>query len=628
MNFSTESRNLFFAVLPWMWIPLCILTGISRFDTNDDGIMLLTAAQGNSSVASEQLVFISVWIGHLLKLAYTVGTTVPWYPTLMASFQAASFSNLLILLNSKQLRSQNYFDNYAFNLIFLCLAGLFFINLQFTHVAILCGASGAIGILLHTKLPNIIFSVLLLFFGFSTRIDGASLGVITVGLTIPFLLMRTEVIYLKRIIFLLLLSAFFYYANDVMWSAYSPFVSADTREYILFNQVRGRLDGLGGYPDSAAAQSAAASVSLSTNDWNLFKAWYFADAKLFSYENLKIIADLRPPLSLGDFFSAMAFESYVRSLLYEKKLFIISLLCYVLSMSRVFEIKRKGGLISAYSMYVLMAVLFIIIILLYTPLYANIFLVKVLACMAIVFISSTQYSIKINTNFDKQIISFFIISNLLLYNIFVLGRLPDRVLDPTGFIFLTLFIIVCRLGERENSYANKNSVTSEVNQIDFVKNVHGLQIVAVNLMIALGIIVFLIHNIVVNKHRTQSSLAEWHPDRPIIAFPSFYTPMLDFDPYANIRRAVPNWDFLIPLGTSIRSPSVTAKTEELGIDLGLLPSVLNGNAYLGVGKAFEAELVYNYYCEHHKIKVIWETIVVDSKYPDLKVLMPRHEGNC
>ncbi len=66
------------------------------FDTNDDAVInMIVAGEGFGLAPDEHMVFTHVWIGLVLKTAYTHFPDVPWYASYLLAVQAAA--NVVLL---------------------------------------------------------------------------------------------------------------------------------------------------------------------------------------------------------------------------------------------------------------------------------------------------------------------------------------------------------------------------------------------------------------------------------------------------------------------------------------------------------------------------------------------------
>jgi hypothetical protein len=126
--------------------------------------------------------------------------------------------------------------------------------------------------------------------------------------------------------------------------------------------------------------------------------------------------------------------------------------------------------------------------------------------------------------------------------------------------------------------------------------------------------------------------------KPVIAFPGFYSPMVDIHPYRRPESSLPNWAEIVPLGWAVQSPDMNSKLIKLGIRDDLLRAFADGSALLGTSTRSELDLATKYIAEHYGIDVSerlalhaaigWlEVWTVEEPSPDSSVFTSTQRGN-
>jgi hypothetical protein len=90
---------------------------------------------------------------------------------------------------------------------------------------------------------------------------------------------------------------------------------------------------------------------------------------------------------------------------------------------------------------------------------------------------------------------------------------------------------------------------------------------------------------------------------PIVAFPGFYSPMVDVHPFRDPRSSLPSWPQIIPLGWAIRSPGMNLKLKRLGLSDELLLAFARGSVHLGISSRIELDMATTFLKEHYQIDI-------------------------
>jgi hypothetical protein len=220
--------------------------------------------------------------------------------------------------------------------------------------------------------------------------------------------------------------------------------------------------------------------------------------------------------------------------------------------------------------------------------------------------------------YKKHLFFWFLVFVSILPIYFLLG-MPSRLFVPILVAAgVTMFFVNLRqLEERREilSRVNADVYTSMVNYVT-------------------GLILMFLSVIIVQREaqyvaglqtsdRELTSIREFVSDKPIVSFPSFYSPLVNLDPFSNPSQSLKIWPQVIPIGTSLRTPDSLAKIDALNISPDLFGSVLEDQVYLGVTSNYQSELVKKYLLQHYGVKVSFTAIsgIDSSQFQILRIKM-------
>ncbi|MBT6273297.1 MAG: hypothetical protein HOI95_04100, partial [Chromatiales bacterium] len=276
---------LFFGALAIL--PLLFWT--QYWGTNDEQGMSAIANGANSGVPSENLIFVHVAMGLLLKGLYHLSTSANWYymmhmVTLFVSFTAIAYVVLQRREFSRLLRVA------LLALMFFSGVLVLVQSLQFTQTAFVGAAAGAaiwLGksgtwrtLLLGT--PFWLLAYLVRFPSF----QGA------VAICLPFLLAAAFRNGPKWLLMAFILLGGIYIGGEVFDQVYYHGDDA-SQDYVEFNDARGQLHGGPRLTDIESDGPLLAEIGWSPNDAAAFTMWFFADADTFETADLEAIVATR-----------------------------------------------------------------------------------------------------------------------------------------------------------------------------------------------------------------------------------------------------------------------------------------------------------------------------------------------
>ena len=271
----------FMAIIPWI-----------RFGTNDDyGFLLITNGMFYGE-PSNQVHFVGRVLGYLTQALTHLLPLSNWYAILMAISIIVAITTLIwfMFLQMRKTESIRVTD-YLVATGFLLFGSQFFLRMQFTQTAIVCTGVGAVVWLFsETKSKKSILGLLLCAIGITWRIEAGLLTLILVIIGYCYLNQSKFSYFLfKKILFLVTFSFLIALLNYALWSKFSPILDRDAIQYITYDSIRGQLHGTR-YLESSSSMLDALRLGFSSNDWNLFRSFYYANPSVYTLEKLRLLA--------------------------------------------------------------------------------------------------------------------------------------------------------------------------------------------------------------------------------------------------------------------------------------------------------------------------------------------------
>jgi hypothetical protein len=280
--------------------PLAALTLFTpSYQTNDDVAMRLLA-EGNFVPGNEPvpyLMFINVILGKILSLAYEVTTAVPWYDLVLGGSMVAASAALVYTWTGAGRK---------FEIIWALLFAVYFlfptfVSVQFSIAGMACAAAG-IGLFARAGVADLepksrrlklLLGTILFFWGSLIRFEGAVLIAIEgAALALPFVLgalrkaderprLRGAV---PAACGVLLLTGMGFAVNQLAYR--------QAKGWNGFYEYNLLLSRLGQYltADRMSAEATnrlAKEVGWSSNDFAMFRNWFFTDPNLFSLAKVR-----------------------------------------------------------------------------------------------------------------------------------------------------------------------------------------------------------------------------------------------------------------------------------------------------------------------------------------------------
>jgi len=508
---------------------------------------------------SSELLFTSKPLSSLIAGLYILNLNYSWYTIiLLASLSLFLFGYFMILdllLHISNLKQK-------VGAVLLLIAPflyfiLIFFELNFTQVAILSSGIGTLIALIHERVLGKTYGIILIALGIFWRDEA---GLLSLGLVISLFLIydsfRFSSFSIKSLI--LRLTPIFIVAASAWFLTFlnthhnSPIITQEKKDYIYhFNALSKTLDYIPtSYWVKNVSQSAN-SIGWSKNDFRLYiYEFYYANSEIYSSQNLLKLAEYSSPKSLIQF-NIDVIKQLNTVLLSQHKILILFLLLTTVIATLIISPRRIKHLMISYTLL--------------------------------------------------YIINFYILS---------LGRIPERVLLPLVYIFIISIIMMLYF----YTDTNKKDVTIKASKSKFVGVLSLVILLYILVLDSMNNSYIKVNNEFWWKEAGEKSLQNFDnilnfvPDKPIIAFSSFYsTLMKTYSPTRSPITTEPIWRNIILIGWTIKSPEMSHRLEELGINNDLFSSFLTSEAYLATSERDkEIKLVDRYLAEHSNSYVIWE----------------------
>lgn len=257
------------------------------FMTNDDVAMMLTANGFlNNFEPSEHLVFISLWIGKLLKNLYELYPAIQWYSYFLLWVHFLSCYTILYCLLSLSTKYRHY--SWIILLVVAFFEIRFISSLTFTTTAFVSIIAGSLALIQFVNIKKIDKKLVVLAsvcFVLGTMVRYWALVAVVV-VSLPFLILNYKSLYLKRLV---LFSALIAMCIFGLRQAESHFYSnnAEWGEFLQYNQIRGALhDTQRARLTEDMKREILPDLQWTDTNYTMFMGWFFVDKELYSEEKL------------------------------------------------------------------------------------------------------------------------------------------------------------------------------------------------------------------------------------------------------------------------------------------------------------------------------------------------------
>lgn len=531
------------------------------FQTNDDFTQMMITSGILYGEPSAELLFTSKPLSLIISQLYLLNQNFSWYTIVMLTTLGLFAFGFFLLLDS----ISNYTDFYIKIFLLITLIGtlfyflIFFFELQFTQTSILATGVGFLLSLFHHSRFIRIYGLILMSLGIFWRPEA---GLLVIALAITLIAIHWAVEYKKKpdkpeiIKFTYVIVVVGISLGIALADLHknSPFISSEKQLYIYHYDSLGKvLDYNPTINWEDKLYFSAKQAGWSRNDFTLLvDKFYFANSEVYSSQKFLQITDL-------------TFTGNSLLFLYDT----------AEKLNLTFIDKHKS-------------LLFYMII----------------ALTIILFLFGQRKSFVITL--------YLLVFYFLNLYILSLGRIPDRVLLPLVFIFILSIIII-----------NVNLQTTDNKQLHYDKRskINFFSLCTLSLIFGIFII-----NTMVNTYYKVDGEIWWKqsadkqilnfdkvlnfaPDRPIIAFSSFYsTLMKTHSPTKPPSKTEEIWKHMILIGWAIKSPEMLEQLDSVEISEDLFSSLIEDKVYLATSDhAKEIYLVNKYLTEHTDSTVSWST---------------------
>lgn len=526
------------------------------FQTNDDFLIMSFLAGYSISEPKPQITRIFEPLNTILRLLYELNPNISWYIFFILFIQAVSYGVFASIVITR-LRDLSASENLVVVIAFLGLTMMFslvFFLLQYTQVAIVSSGVGTLGIIFRTKKNELIISIFLLVIGLLVRPQAAlPASAITFFLICGLLYINNKVklkSVLKRLglVVGVALGTFLIYLFS--YNSWAPWISEEKRELVERQESVRNIYDYRPFEEAENFKIAAArEVGFSKNDYELIKSYYFADAELFSVENLNNLElEIKKRKNL-DIYKKIVSE-FILGFLMPNWLYLIFFFAFNMLIFQKLAARPFKSLV--------FTVLTILSIYLYTLLQGKIPFAVFYATTLISGVSILSFAVNKEKNYlnNKKRVnnkSIYYMSSLTLSVVFI-------------FLSYKVFLL-----NQDKIYQNlywRSDYFLEASEVDKFK--------------------------------------KFEYDKPLVTFSSFYSQL---EQTQNPIHITPEdkkiWSQTIDIGWTLFEPAYLTHIKELGLSGDLFSSVARGDAYVGTGDPFEIQVLSQYLREHRNLKVTW-----------------------
>lgn len=283
--------KIYYCVLLPVAVTLCCLAmGAVRFIVNDDIAMMRMAESYATNAHSEQLVFISVIYGYLLRFLYLLFGGINWFLWLELAVLNIAFVSLFYLL-------KKYNAPLLMYALFTAAEVFILYNLTFTSISFICITAAIVWPLCNVEkltkksIKHLLYAFVLMMLAFCMR----SVNTYYFTLIIFLPLYAFSVINRRnRLSVIAVVIALCTIANYSVVFTQNHY-NAALPEELYFNEFQEyRSDANdGGLYDYSRHKEELDHAGISANDFELLSHWVYADKEAFSAETMKAIATTR-----------------------------------------------------------------------------------------------------------------------------------------------------------------------------------------------------------------------------------------------------------------------------------------------------------------------------------------------
>lgn len=421
-------------------------------------------------------------------------------------------------------------------------SSIIFFSLQYTQTAIFTAGLGALLALTSEGSKTKYLAIFLMFIGSLWRFEAAILAIATVS--IIYFVLNPKIFFIKRTLILPITFGIILITQIFAVRFLTPFNDQNNNSFLAFNSARESVQGFSPTRDTESILfQAAKEISWTRNDFDLSqKSSYAANSEIYNESSFSYISDARYGEDLYNF-TLNLIDNYI-SIILENHLYLILFILFFMLL--IIHVYSKLDILKLFTVYILL--------------------------------------------------------NIILLIILAMGKLPERILWPLLIVVLfTLFLSRLMANDRSEYLFFKKSFSKIIMPIFVI-------LLIINVFNHLSIIraEFWWKHAVENREKGFDRIISYTPDKPIVSFSSFYSPLFKLsNPLLGPTQQPNIREKLIIIGWPNQSPSYINNLTNLGISEDLFMSIAEGEAYLAIGKIEDLQMVDQYLQENKGIKVNW-----------------------
>lgn len=327
INFA---KKYYYIIIPVGLTLLMMLGCPLYYDTVDDVYMQEIALSFATNTHSEQLIFLNVFYGYLLKFLYGILPTVNWFCVLY-----------LVIANIAYIPLFKITQKYGCQIFSVgILAGIMafmLVRISFTALSFLCGASAIMWILDNVEklsvesIKHFAFALLLCILGFGMRAGSTFICLLLLFVPVYFFFVlkkRTGIGVIAAMLVILICSNYGVKMINTEYKNHIP----EEMYFTQFAEYRASASDKGNISYDKNSETFE-EVGLSSNDIDIYRKFLYADKDVFDKEALKTIVNTR---SFNDMYD-LNFVGIIISMI--KKPFV---LWYILAAVLAFVLMKKN----------------------------------------------------------------------------------------------------------------------------------------------------------------------------------------------------------------------------------------------------------------------------------------------
>ncbi len=283
-------KRSYFIFLPLLVTVAAMLLKIVRYGAVDDILMYNMATSYTYNAHSEQLMFLNIGFGFLLKGLYSLAGVVNWFSLLYLALFNLAFFVLFKILEKRE-------TGIIYVIILAALDFFLLTRISFTVISFLLAAAGVLWLIENIDKVNknsvihIIFSAVLLILSFMARSGGTLYCILLIF--IPLLVFgvikkRNSAAAVSLIIVLCIVTNV---GVSAVHKAYNKTLP-DNMYFSEFQEYRSSASDEGAI-NYKKHKKDFKEAGISSNDLKIFKQFVYGDKEAYSAEKLKVIKDTR-----------------------------------------------------------------------------------------------------------------------------------------------------------------------------------------------------------------------------------------------------------------------------------------------------------------------------------------------